>query len=187
MEEVQVNLRLALKIPAGCPPRDLYWLAEQARNCRKILELGVLHGRSVRAMLDNSGARVWCVDSWRGPGASIPGGPRGRRATEEDYQIFLANIADVKHRVIIFRMTTDEAYRRLSRDFFDMIFIDANHSYEAVRADIINYLPVLKKGGLMCGHDYNKNWPGVVRAVNELIKNPQKAGKALWWTREGLK
>lgn len=170
-----VDLRRALKISVktSVVKEDLQWLAEAAEGCGKILELGSFHGRSTLAMLDSSKAHVWCVDCWRYPG----------KVTEKDYHIFLANTASVKGRITVLKMTTNEAFGRLSKDFFDMIFIDANHSYKTVRDDIINYLPLLKVGGLICGHDYNKNWPGVVKAVNELFKSPRKGGKALWWIR----
>lgn len=182
--EKAVNLHQALRISAGCPPRDLRWLAEQARGCRRILELGTLHGRSTRAMLDNSEAHVWCVDTWRGSGASIPGGPRGRKATKEDYQQFLENTSCVRGRITILKMTTQKAAQQLTEDFFDLVFIDADHSYEAVRCDIISFAPLVKVGGLLCGHDYNRHWPGVVRAVTELITYPQGGGKNIWWARK---
>jgi len=49
----------------------------------------------------------------------------------------------------------------------DFIFIDANHTYEFVKKDIAAYLPKMKKGGIMAGHDYNLCHPGVIQAVNE--------------------
>jgi hypothetical protein len=48
----------------------------------------------------------------------------------------------------------------------DMIFIDADHDYGAVKKDLINYYPKLKKGGIFAGHDYTENC-GVVTAVDE--------------------
>lgn len=55
----------------------------------------------------------------------------------------------------------------------DWIYIDANHSYEAVKEDIKHWWPKIKKGGFLTGHDY-VIWPGfgVVNALNEfLIEN----------------
>ncbi|MAH46733.1 hypothetical protein CMI37_12970 [Candidatus Pacearchaeota archaeon] len=55
-------------------------------------------------------------------------------------------------------------------DFFDFIYIDACHLYESVKADLKMFLPKLKAGGLMCGHDYlDKYGFGVVQAVNEFV------------------
>jgi predicted O-methyltransferase YrrM len=47
----------------------------------------------------------------------------------------------------------------------DLIFIDANHDYDDVKADIANYFPLLSPSGLMFGDDYS--WPGVRKAVHE--------------------
>lgn len=49
----------------------------------------------------------------------------------------------------------------------DFCFIDANHTYEFVSKDIAAYLPKMKKGGVIAGHDYNSQHPGVIQAVDE--------------------
>lgn len=51
----------------------------------------------------------------------------------------------------------------------DVVFIDAGHSYENVKQDIIAWLPKVKNKGILAGHDYNDSWPGVIKAVNELL------------------
>jgi hypothetical protein len=54
---------------------------------------------------------------------------------------------------------------------FDLVFIDAIHLYKNVVADIWNWLPKTKDGGILSGDDYNaKTFPGVVRAVDECMK-----------------
>lgn len=51
---------------------------------------------------------------------------------------------------------------------FDFVFIDADHSYEAVRDDLNAWWPHVRSGGLFCGHDYHKDdIPGVTQAVDE--------------------
>lgn len=54
----------------------------------------------------------------------------------------------------------------------DFIYIDANHDYEFVKDDITNALKKIKKGGLISGHDYNKESLGVIKAVNEIFGKP---------------
>lgn len=53
----------------------------------------------------------------------------------------------------------------------DFVFIDADHSYEGVMRDIKAWWPKVKSGGTFAGHDYEKGWPGVVKAVNEFAKS----------------
>lgn len=50
----------------------------------------------------------------------------------------------------------------------DFVFIDATHEYEGISEDIKCWLPKVRSGGILAGHDYHAtDWPGVVRAVDE--------------------
>jgi predicted O-methyltransferase YrrM len=71
---------------------------------------------------------------------------------------------------------------QLPDNFVDIIFIDADHSYEAVKKDIIKFTPKLKSGGLLTGHDID--YPGVNQAVNELIKEFD-VGPNFVWIKKG--
>ena len=52
----------------------------------------------------------------------------------------------------------------------DFVFLDADHSYEAVKKDIATWLPKIKPGGLMSGHDYERKGKfGVQKAVDEIF------------------
>jgi predicted O-methyltransferase YrrM len=55
----------------------------------------------------------------------------------------------------------------LEDEYFDLIYIDADHSYESVLHDIKISLSKLKRGGIMSGHDYA--FESVSRAVNEMF------------------
>lgn len=56
----------------------------------------------------------------------------------------------------------------------DFVFVDADHFYESVRADLYAWWPKVRHSGIMSGHDYNgmgdrrKGW-GVKRAVDEFF------------------
>ena len=45
-----------------------------------------------------------------------------------------------------------------SNDSFDMIYVDADHSYNAVKNDLILALSKVKDGGYLAGHDYIPNY-----------------------------
>lgn len=62
---------------------------------------------------------------------------------------------------------TVDAARAVEDASLDFVFIDADHSYESVKEDIEHWEPKVRKGGWVGGHDYNRQWPGVVRAVDE--------------------
>lgn len=58
------------------------------------------------------------------------------------------------------------------KSLYDMVYIDADHSYSSVKEDIYNASKVLKKGGIMSGHDMlTDSENGVLRAVTEF--NPK--------------
>lgn len=52
----------------------------------------------------------------------------------------------------------------------DFVFIDADHSYGGCLRDIKAWLPKIKEGGFIAGHDYPR-YEGVVQAVNETFRN----------------
>jgi hypothetical protein len=56
----------------------------------------------------------------------------------------------------------------------DLVYIDASHGYRAVKQDIKEWLPKVRPGGYITGHDYSRFWPTVVRAVDESMGKPQQ-------------
>lgn len=74
----------------------------------------------------------------------------------------------------------------------DFVFIDADHTYEAVQADIQAWRTKLRAPGVLSGHDYGarrdrKGIWGVSRAVQEFCAanaiQPQLARHGVWWVR----
>ena len=67
-----------------------------------------------------------------------------------------------------------EASKRFDKGSLDFVYIDANHSYEAVKQDIISWIPKVKSGGIISGHDYEyvdlaTNERSVKKAVDEIF------------------
>lgn len=61
----------------------------------------------------------------------------------------------------------------------DLVFIDADHSYESVKKDIKKYMPKVKPSGILSGHDID--FPGVNKAVNELIPKYEVGPNNVWF------
>lgn len=79
-------------------------------------------------------------------------------------------------------MPTREAAQHVNDGWADFVFIDAAHSYPAVRDDIERWEPKVKPGGWFGGHDYHSSHPGVVRAVDEAF--PGRLLHDFWiWAR----
>lgn len=61
----------------------------------------------------------------------------------------------------------------------DLVFIDADHSYQGCSIDIKQYTPKVNKGGILSGHDID--FPGVNKAVNELVKVYDVGPNNVWF------
>ena len=56
----------------------------------------------------------------------------------------------------------------------DLVFIDANHTYEHVKEDIEAWYPKIRDGGILSGHDFSGDFPGVEKAVREYFEPKKK-------------
>lgn len=68
----------------------------------------------------------------------------------------------------VYSMTSAFAALHFVQKNADAIFIDADHSEAAVRADVTAWLPIVKPGGILAGHDYDEE--GVKNAVDSILK-----------------
>lgn len=76
-------------------------------------------------------------------------------------------------RVTIHRGRSDAVLSAFPEAYFDWVYIDGNHSYEFVKADLDLCFEKVKPGGYIAGDDYTERgwWQGgVVSAVDEFIK-----------------
>lgn len=89
------------------------------------------------------------------------------------WPVVLAENHDFINRFHILPVTSDVAADILYSVYnntFDFVFIDGEHSYEQTRRDILNYMRLVKKGGLISGHNFGGNThPGVEKAVKEIF------------------
>jgi hypothetical protein len=77
-------------------------------------------------------------------------------------------------------MSTAKAASHVEDGWADFIFIDAAHSYEAVKADIASWKAKVRPGGWFGGHDYHAAFPGVIRAVDEAFPDRLYYQHAIW-------
>lgn len=96
-----------------------------------------------------------------------------------------ARLSGFEERYVHIRENSVKAAARLPDDSFDFVFIDADHSYDAVSQDISAWYPKVRSGGLFCGHDYR--WPEVTKAVGEFSERSRLDGfftpveSDIWW------
>lgn len=70
---------------------------------------------------------------------------------------------------------------------FDLIYIDAGHTYDCVSLDLEFASYLLRPGGYLVLDDYDEVWPGVVMAADEFMREREdeyeiadKKGYTLW-------
>ncbi|HEY3296756.1 MAG TPA: class I SAM-dependent methyltransferase [bacterium] len=155
------------------------------------VEIGSWYGRSAAFMaveIINSGKAITfdAIDTWEGTW------PRqGSESTDPNlvkygtmYPNFLANVWPVLHALTPIKLPSLEAVKLYPDRSLDFVFIDAAHDYENVKKDIIAWRPKVKPGGILAGHDYNKeNSPGLVKAVNECLPTAEFVAPTSWRIR----
>eukprot|EP00392_Amoebophrya_sp_AT5.2_P007629 g7644.t1 len=84
------------------------------------------------------------------------------------------------------------AQEQQGRNGFDLIFLDARHDYRAVAEDVTSWIRKLKPEGpvILCGHDFQFQYPGLPMAVVAIGKRLQKpvylASDGMWWIQFGF-
>lgn len=92
-------------------------------------------------------------------------------------RIFNENIKQFEYGrcIVPYPMKSEEAASKITDNTLDVVFIDADHRYEYVKKDIDMWLPKLKRGGLLCGHDCEIVLTKGLDTLYEIYKNEDKA------------
>ena len=166
-------------------PRRWHVIAHLCRKhgLRRGVELGVREGRFTKhILLHVPGSHMTGVDSWCAlPTRDEPGAETYERWPMARYRAeALALAGHFPGRCRMLEMTTDEAARVVPDSSVDFVFVDADHTEEAVARDIAAWTPKVRLGGLIAGHDIR--WPTVRRAV--AASGPfEEAGHDQVWLR----
>lgn len=142
-EERLELFRLGLQLPAG-------FVA---------CEIGSYLGAStafLAAAASIQGGHVHAVDTWRND--AMPDGPG-----EDTFERFANNTRLFQHVITTHRGLSADMKSRVGA--IDLLFIDGDHSYDAVKADLINYGVKIKPGGVLVVHDFG--YESVGRAVRD--------------------
>jgi len=112
----------------------------------------------------------------------------GRAFTQDEYEelntFAQVRLARFDERNKFLRMTTHEAfgYFHYNRIELDFVFIDARHRFEDIYTDIFLYKNVVRKGGILSGHDYgHESYPGIKEAVDHFYGKVNTEAGNIWW------
>ncbi len=135
----------------------------------KFLEMGVFHGRGLIYLAQHSEFEIYGVDSFIAE--NTPYMPEGIKTDPEFYGKCLSNLFefDVQRKVTLIALESGRASRLFKDQSLDCVFIDGEHTYEAVMRDINLWKSKVKQGGYLSGDDYGEPWGGVIKAVDELF------------------
>lgn len=141
-------------------------------------EIGVWYGATFFYLLDNCPElHLYGVDIW----IDVP----GLSHHKDQYQnmiYVLGKVHEYAGRGRIIGKPSLDAVRQFEDGSLDFVFIDADHSTESVSADIKVWLPKIRQGGFITGHDYD--WATVRDAVAvELGKVRVYEPDWVWWVQ----
>lgn len=138
------------------------------------VEVGAFLGKSTSFMaveINNSGKEILfdVVDTWEGSVEHQLGEKHQQSVVQEGtlFDNFKRNMKPVAHLINPVRCASVEAAKRYEDRSLDFVFLDADHRYESVKADILAWRPKVKPGGYIGGHDFQTLFLGVVKAVEE--------------------
>ncbi len=162
---------------------DALLARELSEETRLVIELGAWMGLSTRFIADHApNATVISIDHWRGS-SEHQTRPEYRALLPTLNESFLAQCWTYRNQIIPLRMTTLDGLRTVA-DFGlapDLIYVDAEHSYAAVIAEL-ELSRHLFPGAILAGDDYD--WDGVRRAVDDFAQRfglgVEKVGRRGW-------
>lgn len=150
-------------------------------------EVGVLRGENAKEILNFLNIeQLILVDTWKDYVDYLSGGTE--TGLEKNYEE-VKNKFSSNDKVKIIRDYSVNAANIFKDEYFDFIYLDADHSYNEVKKDLDIWFPKLKKFGVMCGDDYgHPSGVGVIQAVtqfafeHELLVHHGE-GKQFWFVK----
>jgi len=120
------------------------------RTNLRILEIGSWFGKGSTTVFSNYADKIVCVDHWQGNENETH-----RLLAKETvpFQIFKKNTTSFSGKIIAVHTHSSNINDLFARESFDLVFIDGDHRHQQTRNDILNTVHLVKKGGILCGHD----------------------------------
>ena len=146
--------------------KALYNFCKTVSKDKIFVEIGSWKGRSSVMIGTAFRGRLYCIDTWLG---GYDNDLIGEASKTDIYFIFLSNINRFGINPSIIRQPSVEASKLFVDKSIDVLFLDADHKYESVKADLIAWIPKVR--GWLLAHDYGY-CDGVKPAFDEILKVP---------------
>lgn len=133
-------------------------IVNNAEDGQHFVEIGSWRGKSsafLAVEIVNSGKKIKfdCIDTWQGSTNEELHQNDPGVVNDTLFDEFVENMKPVEGHYTAIRNTSVAAADLYENDSLDFVFIDAQHDYENVTADIGAWLPKVKPGGILAGHD----------------------------------
>jgi predicted O-methyltransferase YrrM len=153
-------------------------------NIVDMVEIGSYQGESTVIFAENikNIKNIYAIDPW------INGYASGDVCSDLYPMEIVENNFDIRTKefdsIIKCKSTSKEKSFEFENESLDFVYIDGNHSYESTFEDINLWLPKIKKGGVIAGHDYLAScFMGVVNAVNDIFGSPDRIYQDTSWIK----
>ena len=118
-------------------------------NCQTICEIGVFAGRNFLRMIEHKPQIAVAVDAWIDDGTfSHNDSGFSQEQLNKEYKRFMIRLAD-KPFAKVYREYSSDAVKHFPDEYFDLIYIDGDHTYAGCISDIENWYPKVKKGKIL--------------------------------------
>jgi hypothetical protein len=118
-------------------------------------EIGVFQGEFSAHILRNwQGKKLYLIDSWRHHENQIDVLNYTTEGQKENLIKTFRQIYPFRDKVALFRELSVEAAKIFPDNFFDFVFLDAQHDYDGVLADLYAWYSKVRLGGIFIGHDF---------------------------------
>jgi predicted O-methyltransferase YrrM len=142
------------------------------------VEIGVWIGWHAELILKNWAGRIlYAVDPWHCDAGK-------QHEMDNRFRSTTKRLSAYGDRCRILRTDSVSASARFEDESLDWAYIDGRHDYEGVKEDIEHWLPKVRPGGILAGHDYVERdamWPEVKQAVDELLSPVSTWPEAQTW------
>jgi predicted O-methyltransferase YrrM len=90
----------------------------------------------------------------------------------------------IYNNISLIPLLSDDAINTLEEGKkFDLVYIDGMHTYDQIKKDITNYLPIINEGGFIAGHDFHPVYQGIIDGVRELLGEPDAIFQDSSWIK----
>jgi hypothetical protein len=127
-------------------------------------------------------SRLVAVDSFARARAALSWVPTADWVWDH-FQTVLRGVRKLREDLVlsVFRSDTASASRLFADGSVDVVFFDADHTRDGLVRDVDAWTAKVKSGGLLCGHDYNPGFPGVVGLIDERFPERSVVAETSIW------